>query len=70
LLLLWVATLHPRLSIAVATALTTTIATLTTTHSVVPLTHASFHLLKDVLTMLNKLLEFVLELHHLLIHNL
>jgi hypothetical protein len=47
----------------------TSVAT-TATHSVVSLTHTSFHLLKDVLTMLDELLEFVLELHHLLIHNL
>jgi hypothetical protein len=47
------------------------VTTLTATHSVeASLTHTSFHLLKDVLTMLNELLEFVLELHHLLIHNL
>jgi hypothetical protein len=48
----------------------TRVSSLATTHSVVPLAHTTIHLLKDVLTMLNKLLEFVLELHHFLIHNL
>jgi hypothetical protein len=64
------------LSVAISATLTTTaiaatsVAT-TATHSVESsLTHATIHLLKDVLTFLNELLEFVLELHHLLIHNL
>jgi hypothetical protein len=78
LLLLWESALHPMLSVAVVSSLATLSTTIvvstsvatTTTHSVVSLTHTSFHLLKDVLTMLNELLEFVLELHHLLIHNL
>jgi hypothetical protein len=56
-------------TLAAAIVVSTSVAT-TTTHSVVSLTHTSFHLLKDVLTMLDELLEFVLELHHLLIHNL
>jgi ABC-type phosphate/phosphonate transport system ATPase subunit len=76
MLLLLKASLHPWLSISIVTTLSAIsasarVTTLTATHSVeASLTHTTFHLLKDVLTMLDELLEFVLELHHLLIHNL